>query len=67
MSKTQNLECRGIWSEWGGWVGGGGALELCASKNNNNVLLCRSLHVEIQAYCDHRTRNGFLSRDAKNS
>lgn len=63
MSKTQNLECTGIWSGWGG----GGALELCASKNNNNVLLCRSLHVESQAYCDHRTGSGFLSRDAKNS
>lgn len=59
--KTQNLDCTGIWSE------SGRPLELCVSKNNNNSLLCRSLHVEIQAYRDHRTRNGFLSRDAKNN
>lgn len=59
--KTQNLDCTGIWREWGR------PLELCVSKNNNNLRLCRSLHVEIQAYRDHRTRNEFLSRDAKNN
>lgn len=46
---------------------GAGEPELCVYKNNNKILLCSSLHAEIQACCDHRSRNGFLPRDAKSS
>lgn len=46
---------------------GAGEPELCVYKNNNKILLCSSLHVEIQTCCDHRSKNGFLPRNAKSS